>query len=239
MNRRPTRLLLLLPTLLAVPAFGGVDPASWIDTTTIGDEILHNKIEQEIEPAAALKLLAEHPQLVDDWQSHLPSPPEPHPQARTLPDDPKFQKLYSPTDRPPATRVTGYSDATVIVKVLRPMGGYLWHHYFDCLATLRIPRTPKVDRALNLAALESTFGREVDGIRQGTPPKTVRDVLGEPAAQRTTQAVGFYFWYYPERNLTVVFQGSRVKELRVGTEGIPEPSEWPKEPEDRGDRLSR
>jgi hypothetical protein len=213
----------LLFSLFSLPLFAQDDspekeeeppPPRWINVQNIGFEILEDKknITLTLEQANLL-FFQRFPSYLPEWQSQLKENLETVPHPQTLPENELFQKMFRATEDPPFAQVLGYSSHEILVKLLQPVGSYRWHHYYKCLASFSIPRNPEMETIFKIADLENTYGREYQGIRQGSRPEEVLKTLGEPTETHLTQAVGFYFWDYEPLNIRIVFQNDSVSSI--------------------------
>ena len=200
----------------------GDDSDRWVDVLEFGSEIIEDKREVHLTARQASDMFGgRFPSFASQWQDIVGEVPESTSGANKMPDGERFQELFVKREGEPKAQVTQYSNEQIIVKILRPLGYHLWHRYYECLASFRIDRGRETDIVFQIDALEKTFGRQYKGIKQGTTTSEVLEVLGAPSDTRYTQAAGFYFNHYREENITIVFKGDRVFEIREGVSKPP------------------
>ena len=208
-----TTALLLAATSL--PAGIAAEPSKtrWVNVLGVGIELLNLKKTIAVSDRVATSVFAEkYPLLRDGWRPSLPSQPEVADDARQLPRfrEGEFQPAKDPISTPMVIRFT---DRTVEVAIVRPVGSYLWHHYYDCLARVELNRTQTIDHYFQMARLESTFGANLKGISQGSTAKDVEKAFGKPDQRRETQAVDCYEYTYDKAAIKVWFVNDRVMRI--------------------------
>lgn len=193
-------------------------PESWIKVDGIGHEILNMKKEIELTPQQARTILQkEFPCIKADWREQLPARIELAADARPLPL--AQVDVHKAKDTTPFATLLRFSETQAVIVILKPEGSYLWHHYSDCLACLRVSRSSEIDAMFRIKELERTYGAVHKGLKQGSTVDSVVKVLGKPDAEHFTQAFGCFSYYYFKEDIGIAFLNFTVLEI---TKGVPE-----------------
>jgi hypothetical protein len=191
-------------------------PERWVEVVEVGEEICNLKQEMELTPEQAGKVFRkESPYLKADWRGRLPADVEPAPDARPLPDLTRGLGRRA-KDATEHAEVLRFSPSRVVVVVLKEEGSELWHHYFDCLACLRLPRSAEVDGLLGVERLEKTYGAVYKGVKQGDATEAVVEALGKPDAVETSQVVDYFHYDYFKDDRRITFLYGKVQKIVVG-----------------------
>ena len=187
-------------------------------TEGVGDEICAEKSPIEItgDQAAQLFLKDASSKLTADWEKHLPAAAsQPAPGAKPMPHNPEFLKEIIPSkNTKPTASVAKFSDKHLIIRISRPAGHYLWHHYYENLATVRVERNATLDKVFDLPGLMNTYASSYKGVQQGDMESHMIEVLGRPDAIRTTQAMSFYFADYEKGAVEIAIWNWQVFRIR-------------------------
>jgi len=131
-------------------------------------------------------------------------------QAVRPPASRRLDPAYRALDEPPFARVHELSSRRVRVFVLHKTGVSRWHHFFRLLDALLVERSPAVDRAFGLPALEGLLGTTYRGVGHGTTFEAAVRLLGDSFDEYLGQSPDFRNIYYPQHNLELVVQAGRV-----------------------------
>jgi hypothetical protein len=227
--------VLLLP---AWPSTGEGAPLPegprWVTTRTIDAELVGMKKEIAIDAATASKLFVkDFPHLRDGWEKNVPGKIENASGAQEVPKSVEAVWIKAKDEKPYAA-VLQFSDKEVVVLVLVPRGRYLWHHYSECQARLRVPRDKEIDALFNVASLEKTYGAQYKGLRQGDPGQEVKKKLGEPDGRIGYQAAGLEKWVYFKDDVIITMTIDKVERFDFGV-----PESLKEEIKKKGPRLTR
>jgi len=214
---------LLCGCLVASAAVPATKPATgpterFFSIEGIGQEILHEKLPAPVPEGQAAQLFTRQGSrhLASGWESHLPAGAvKPAADAKSLPDGPKFLALLvPPKNTEPLAHVAKFSDRHLIIRISKPAGDYLWHHYEDNLATLQVERNAELDRIFHLTDLEAQYATPYHGIVQGDAELHMIGVLGHPDSVRMTQAVDFHVALYEKGAVEIALWNGRVFAIR-------------------------
>jgi hypothetical protein len=205
--------LLVLPP--AAHAEEEKKPERWVEVVEIGEDICNLKKEIDLTPDQAGKVFQKaFPWLQAEWRDQLPSKFEPAPGAHGLPL-PK-DRLLKPHDPTPYATVLRFSATQVVVVVLKPEGGELWHGSYDCLACVKVARSAEIDALFGIDGMEKTYGGVHKGLKQGDTEESVVKTLGKPDAVITTQAVGYFDYFYFKDDIVITFLYNRIQKFKSG-----------------------
>jgi len=192
--------------------------AKFFVTEGIGDEVLTEKLPIEISGDQAAHLFRKdaNGKLAADWEKHVPAAAsQPALGARPMPSDPKLLKEIMPSENAkPTASVAKFSDKHLIIRISKPAGTYLWHHFYENLATVRVERNPTLDKVFDLPGLMDTYASSYKGIEQGDTESHMIKVLGRPDAIQTTQAMAFEFAYYEKGAVEIAIWNGKVFRIR-------------------------
>ena len=184
--------------------------SEWKRALDIGFEIVNLK-KPVVASADACSSMFENkvPELKPDWRLSLPSDVENATDARALPDF-EENELRLPKNPTPIPRVVRYSENKIAVAICKPVGSYLWHHYYECLALLEIDRSKEIDAYFDLPHLEQTYGAKLRGISQGSSLADTRAAFGEPSSIRGLQKTGSFELTYNNDAMKILFDNNHV-----------------------------
>lgn len=185
------------------------------DVHGVGDAIYEQKQEIALSPEVALRMFTkEFPHVRSTWKDEVRHPIKMATNAWPMPA--QVIPIADEKQRQPRAVVTQFSERQVIVMIQQPAGSYLWHHYTECLGAFRVKRTPQVDELLGLTNLVAQYAATYKGIGYGSSKQDVIKTLGEPDAAESTQAVGYFRYWYFKDDLTIQFQDGWVKYTQRG-----------------------
>lgn len=217
------KLILIAVMALAVSSTHAAEPATtraakWYATDRIGDSWKLQKQIIDVTPEQALAMFDNSPtHLAADWKKQLGAEPKEIENADPLPTDPKLLKIMqSKAEQPPFARVVAFSADAVVVRVVQPIGHYLWHELMQDLATVRVARTPEIDRRLAVASIAKPWLVTYKGIGHGDTDAELRAAAGEPTDVETTQAMEYVRLHYPNGVTIHLWQG-RVHSVQMQT----------------------
>lgn len=134
-------------------------------------------------------------------------------------EDHARDRAYQALDGPLEVFVRGFSEHEVRVWVLWATGGSRWHHYFDLVADLRVPRSADIDRRFGLEGLEAMYTLEACGVRHGMRVDEVIAALPGELLEYPGQSLQLRRIYAIECDLELVIQDSILKYLVRGDPG--------------------
>lgn len=144
-------------------------------------------------------------------------------------DEAKFnlKKHRPPRDSRCFAEVAKFNEKEVYIKILKPLGGWRWHHHFDCLVEYRIKRNQKIDDIFGIDKLYDKFSFTYQGIGHGmagpddikAENNMVAGILGKPDYVYPSQSPSFGRFYYRKKDLHVETHHFQIYYLE---RGIPE-----------------
>ena len=122
--------------------------------------------------------------------------------------------------------VSKFNKEEVYIKILKPLGGWRWHHHFDCLAVYRTKRNQTVDDIFGTDKLYEKFSFTYKGIGHGMPGPDIRakdnkviEILGKPDYVYPSQSPSLGRYYYRKHDLYIVTHHFLIYYLEKGKPG--------------------
>ena len=191
----------------------------WVKVYSIGDEFIGMKKEIRVDDNSVKKLFAkDRPYLRENWRAAVSEKIETAPGAKRIPEGVEKGWIEA-KDKNPYARVLQFSEKELIVLIVAPKGIYLWHHFHECLARLRISRNKEIDAIFKVPSLEKTYGAIYKGLKQGDSVEKVKKRLGEPDVTNTFQAVGFETLCYIKEDIIITINAGEIERI---DRGVPE-----------------
>ena len=172
----------------------------WVNLNDIGFEILGHTNSVKLTRSDALKLFSEtQSHLAEDWRVTFRT------LGHAVPTPAKLPKYVFPLTNAPFAKVVSFSPTQLRIMILQECGYYIWHHFYDCIASMNVQRCNPLDQLFGLQGLESTYGASYKGLQQGDSVKKVKEILGEPDAVETFQAMEFFRYSYFKDDVVITF----------------------------------
>lgn len=159
-------------------------PEKYFDTQDRQESVFGDKMPIQVTAAQTLLLFDDSPShLRADWERRLPE--KPRDVFRTslelaVDSAPQLTNAVPPASRELFARVMLFSDKTLEIRVLRPLGSLAPMSYYQTEATVVAPRSAELDKLFDMGALEKKFAASYRGIQQGDSRDKVIKTLGEP-----------------------------------------------------------
>jgi hypothetical protein len=202
--------------------------AKWYEIGGVGLHILDDKIPPEpLSDAQALAYFKEGGSHLSELWRAPENQDKVAKSLQTLKTSlPYFNAARSPT---PFALPARFNASRVVVRVLAPLGGYLWHNYFETLAVYEFNRRRRLDDIFNLVATEKRLSFTFKGIGHGTPagyfssPDNEKDLvtkaLGVPDDEYMSQTPSYRLIYYRRYNISIEIHDGVVYAVERGKPG--------------------
>jgi hypothetical protein len=220
---------------VAAPAWTPSPPASpasraqtndkWYEVGGVGLHILDDHIETErLSDAQALAYLSEGaPHLSELWRA----PENRNRVAKSLQALKTSLRYFNvPKNPAPFAEVARFSRTRVVVRVLYPLGAYMWHHYFETLAVYELDRNQRLDERFNLVETEKRLSFTFKGIGHGTragyfsnpdnKDDLVTKILGKPDDEYMSQTPSYRLIYYRRYKISIEIHDGVVYAVEQG-----------------------
>lgn len=153
------------------------------------------------QPTAKKYFTTRHPFLSNDFQKNI------LPQLLKRASKQAFRpkKILPPKNPNCFAEVLKFNQKMVYITILKPLGGWRWHHYFQSLAIYKIERDKTIDTIFKLNDLYKKFSFTYQGVGHGmaaSDPAVVK--LGKPDYQYPSQSPSFGQRYYQKHHLHIV-----------------------------------
>ena len=123
----------------------------------------------------------------------------------------KPERSLPPEDPECFAQVSRINKKEVYIKILKPLGAWRWHHYFQCLAIYKIQRNKAIDDIFVIDELYAKLSFSFQGIGHGMAGPDIRSkdneiikLLGKPDYEYLSQSPSLGRYYFEEYDLHIV-----------------------------------
>lgn len=192
--------------------------ATWVSLKAIGFHHHPGGLADDLDPAGLEAAFTPDGSPKPELLATLPPARSP----REIADLKASGRLVEPRDGKIRAEVSRFNATHAVIRVLEPLGGHRWHHYFGVRATYVCARSKALDARFALAALDARFNLRVKGIGHGSSAAAMTKALGEPDRRRASQSPSLSWVYYAGEDVVITLHGREVYELKRGA------PDWPK-----------